>query len=265
MIFKNLLLEKKYSLFEIIYLLVSTAFVFILTSIVYIQNKQIEVLKEELLLLKDNYNQIVTLLKEREQEVKEIRDILKKLTEDNVSNPSIMDSLVLSNQHEILLTSLKIAGGIFGIILIFYSLNQMTGLFSIKSLLPQKLYGLIQDYTPLFQEIKIINVKDEINNLEFIYKIINDKGIKAFVKEINGNTTQELSQFIKLLLQNMHTETVESNTLTITQAGENIIQQGITNTTNTIIETTDAFITNPAVNDFLVISEYALNTYQQYI
>lgn len=165
MIFKDILLEKKYSLFEIFFLVLNTAFVLILTSIVYIQNKQIEMLKEELFLLKNNYKEIVTLLQEREQEVKEIREILKKMAEDNVINKSILDPSILSNQQEVLLIYLKIAGGIVGIILILYLLNQLTGLFSLKSLKPTKIYGLIQDYTPFLQEIKYINVKDEINNL----------------------------------------------------------------------------------------------------
>lgn len=76
---------------------------------------------------------------------------------------------------------------------------------------------------------------------------------------------QELSQYINLLLKNTLSENVESNLLTITEAGENMLQQEILNNTTTIIETTDAFVTAPAVQNFLVSSEYAVSVYSTFI
>jgi hypothetical protein len=68
----------------------------------------------------------------------------------------------------------------------------------LKAFIPTPLFSLIQDYTPLFREVKYYAYSDKLNDVIWIVKIINNKEAVIDYK-VNTNTHASAHDFISFI------------------------------------------------------------------
>jgi hypothetical protein len=194
------ILYRKFSLYEILnYLIPFSGFISVL-YIIYLQNEQIKVLHNQIEILSKDYNNILELLAEKGKETLELKHTIKELIVVSQQHNSVgLDPMLVATQNDMIKFYITIAGGVALCLVGIYLLSNISGAFSLKKMIPASVYSIIQDYTPFCQTKKTLMYTDDLNKLDIIANIINDKSISIDVKDSYTDDFISLAQYISKL------------------------------------------------------------------
>ena len=198
------LLFKKFSLYDLLVFLVPSFVVLSILYIVYIQNIQIKVLHTKIELLSDNLDNVLSILSKKQAE----SDSLKKTIAELVSvldKTTPVDPLLITAQNDMIKFYILLGGGVVVCIAGFFLISHLSGVISLKKIIPVSLYSFIQDYTPFCQTKQTFTYSDKLNQLEVMADIINNKQININVKDVYTCDFVSLSDYIAKLQINSGT------------------------------------------------------------
>lgn len=198
--------------------LLISVFVFIFFYILYSQNQQICSLNNSLLILAQDNQKLNEMLLTN---LKELDLIKKQLDLEKIDFVKNNNSFLDNNnfvKNDMTKFYIKTLGICVVSLLVVGTVYYSFGFLSFKYLIPSSIISLIQDYTPLLNETKLFTYTDNINNIVWLIKIINNKKIDLSAKFLNSSDDFEnASNFIEKLLRNSTLQNLNTlNNLTTT-------------------------------------------------
>jgi hypothetical protein len=204
-IFNNLI-TTKFSLLEILIFAVPLA---LLNGIVFTLikiNEQMTKNTRAIIDLRSENELLVQMLNDKQTKLDIVLSDLSVLRSQNQtlekllsnSQGSNADILIANNEMvQFWMTTCGIV--LLGTLIIYTASSVFPTFFTFKSLLPTNFYAVIQNYTPFFQEKKVLFFTDNKSNADWCINLLNDKCMGIEIKPFNTNDFVAISEYLMKL------------------------------------------------------------------
>jgi len=191
----NYFSDKKKTLLNILVL----SFIACLLAIIYFLNNQINELTQVVQSLNETQSNLIQELINKEIKLQKLESTLNSMM--SVSFNTQEQSLnLLQLQNEMTQSYILSLGIVVTSLFALGVLNHFFVGIPLKAFIPTPLFSIIQDYTPLFREVKLYPYSDPLNDVVWFVQIINNKEAVVWAELGNSNNYASASDFIACVL-----------------------------------------------------------------